>query len=503
MSFTRVKVNRNDIEDEKRILTALITDKVFHETDSIEYDFFSVDYMNIIASWSKDFYGKYNKAPGRHIQDYYEKTEHERGDADNDLMEIFFESIAEEYSRTEKRNTGYISDLKRNLQTKKELELGLIQAGAYLKEGKFDEIYNIFNNQITFESNQTETFDPMQETEVEKYFALKKNLSIMDLEGDLKRFFRYFERGWVVSFLAPEKGGKSFLLEEMNFIAQKNGLTTAVFSIELNEMHYKKRKYERITTKSDSYEGMQELPFIDCIDNQTNKCAKPKRKCNVPLGFDSEDKVIRKDSQYRPCLVCKGTGNFKATTVLAEVKVESMGKRDVIDGLNAFNSMHHGKTFVTCYPTFSASIKDIAAKINYLENTHGAVFDAIFIDYPDITVSDKIGREVYDEIWKTVKRIADEKNVCVFVVEQGNKDANFKDNIDQTNASEDKRKNAHVDAKYAINMTKQEAERKTARLSCILHRHMDFKSSTQLLCCRHHVFANPFGETAIINTNVK
>jgi hypothetical protein len=135
-----------------------------------------------------------------------------------------------------------------------------------------------------------------------------------------------------------------------------------------------------------------------------------------------------------------------------------------------------------------------------LEVNENFIPDVLITDYLDILAPEPgrhEGRENIDATWKMAKSISQSRNLLHITVDQSSKITYEKD-IRLYDTSEDKRKNAHLDVKVAMNAVPEKLEDDTnvLKFAVIAHRHKTFKPYNQVLVLQQTNIGQPFLDCA-------
>jgi len=163
--------------------------------------------------------------------------------------------------------------------------------------------------------------------------------------------------------------------------------------------------------------------------------------------------------------------------------------------VKSFTQMYGKNLRIKSYPRFSANIYDIVNELDDLEYSEGFIPDVLVIDYLDILAyppgSYKSERDFINTTWKMAAQIAGEKNCLVITADQADAPSRGKRNLDQTSFTDDKRKDAHLDMRIAINQTFSEKQRKIARITNLFHRHKYFHPEKEVLILQELSLGQP------------
>ena len=504
--FEREIIQSKDLIDEKKILIGLITNKnlLLSIRSKIKNDFFDADYMKRVATWAIDFYDKTKEPVSANIKDIYEKETLDLKDTDKELIDELHSSLSETFEG--QGNERYLEETFKNLYKKKELKRNIDEALFYYRSDDVDSAYKALRKNNEVEKDTTRCFDPFAKEEILKFFANDEDDRMVIFSNPtLNKFFRYFKPGWFISIQATEKSGKSFFLEELSFCAVEAGYNVLILSVELNEDLMKERIYCRLSGRSKDEEEDVLTPVMDCKHNQHNQCTSKYRSCKTGC-YDASGKKMSIDDvyNYSPCTYCRENKSkdykFEPGIWHEKTNIQKMEPNDVIKQGAIYKKIYKGRMKVCCPDSFSTDIDEIENIIDYLEEVENFYPDFLILDYLDIvnSKSKEVGREKINQIWIRTKQLTDRKKLCTITVEQTSKAGALQVSQDATHVSEEKRKNGHVNAKYSINMTKEESEDSVVRLGEIFHRHFR-KQKKQLLCLRQLETASPIIDCELVD----
>jgi hypothetical protein len=316
------------------------------------------------------------------------------------------------------------------------------------------------------------------------------------------------EREWLVSFTAPEKRGKTWILVETAFQAIMQRKRVLFISFEMSESQVKQRIWNRLTGTSEKYNERRFvlLPVLDCIKNQEGTCEKEENK-NEEILLDEGDEVkplFKKSMQYKPCVYCKEKRlrDYELDYWYEKASTRKFTKELVKEKADNLRSMFGDLLRVRCFPAFTASSRDIKATLKELEVNENYYTDVLINDYLDIAgreVGDYSERGNIDATWKMAKNVAAVNKLLHITVDQSSK-RTYKDDITLFDTSEDKRKNAHVDVKIAINDFASDMDEnidediKILKLSMLAHRHRGIRLSREVIVLQQLGIGQPLIE---------
>ncbi len=479
MAVLRRRVIDNSIED--RILTGMIVSTPFCRDIKKIYrkEYFVNPYAQVVAKWCQDYFQRYKDAPSGKIQDIFHIEKENIKEADADIISAFLTKISAQFEQEESFNEDYIFDEAEKYFKKRSMKITVDNVSAYLELNKIAEAEQEIRKYREVAKESSGWIDPFAEEEVKKYFLDEQDKShlLFQLPGSLGEMIGPFERGMLFSIFAPVKRGKSFWLQEIAIQAILERKRTLYIHLEMGAHKVKRRLYKRMTAMAESTSSFI-YPCFDCLKNQNGSCQNPKKENKIRLLNDEGKKPDFLDKmQYKACTICRGTKEFEPESWFVSMTRQRMTQKVTLGAAKGVRTIIGNGFKFQSYPAFSANLLQIRADMEELEFTEGFIPDVIVIDYPDILAPEDnrmIGRERIDETWKTLKNMADVKHVLVAVASQTNRGSFDKKNVTQTDAAEDIRKMAHIDAGIALNQLPGEKRSGVVRVALIAERDGDF-----------------------------
>lgn len=476
-------------EVERKIVIGLITSTIFCQRLFQVYnsEYMELDYAKIIIAWIRRYYDQYKKAPKIAIQDIFEIEKYDLDSAVRRIVFRFLISLNKQFvADSEKFNVDYYYNIACEYFDQRETELLFDKGNKLLVKGRLEEAKDLLTKSRSVRTDLTGAFRPFDINEIRSYEIENQANRLFRMPNDIGRLVGYFQRSWLVSVVAPEKRGKSWFLLEIAFQALLAGLKVFLFSFEMNKHVLKNRVYKRLCAMPDQ-DGLEEIedlgyllyPVFDCKWNQLNKCDFRKRVCNFGLYTSKSRPIYNPNIKYRPCTYCRINypEKFMPTYWFRhdKSKTKRIGVKSIEKKVSDFVEMFGDNFVIRSFPAFSANSDDIQRELDYWDS-RGFVPDVIVDDYFDIHADEPKGR-FSDErgkvnaIWKMGKYVADTRSCLYVTADQATKKARIQRSVTQMDTSEDKRKDAHVDEKIAINQTPQENLDDTARVSVLFNRH--------------------------------
>ena len=420
---------------------------------------FNDKYGNLIGSWCVDYYNKYDKSPGMSIQTIFNKWKAKTKDKEtSDSIATFLSGISDEYETTKKKlNASFVID----------------EAQAFFKKAQLKELKNAIeedldNDDLEAAYKRIHEINPVQiDTQVgidifNDKAAIQEAAEnpeadiLIRYPGALGSFYEdTFSRGHLVSFMAQEKGGKTFQLIDVAWRGIQAGYNVAFFAVgDMTQKQMMRRLFARACKR----------PF------------KP-QSYYVPTSLEAGDPP-------EPVLEKKKCTDF----IPYNQALERMKKMSEKYGKNKF------RLFTYANSTLSVmGLKSVLLS----ERRRGWVPDIVVIDYADILApvhGPVDSRESINMTWKTLRAIA--HDTLVVTATQAKATAYTEETLGKKDFSEDKRKFAHVVAMIGINSLDAEKEKGLSRLNFIVARENEFVEtkcvyvSGSLALCNPNMFSS-------------
>lgn len=441
-----MKVQKFDSNEEKQILIGMIVDRTVLGRISSKWNkgMFRNNYANLIAQWCLEYFEKYEKAPMKHIQSLFESWAEEHKDKETiELVEEFLSGLSEDYKALKKEsNSDYIIDLAGKHFNAVKLERLTESITTDIENGKIDKAKDRVNSFNHVELGLGTGIDVLLDEEAIKEAFKDKTEPLFVYSGALGEFFgSIWEREGFVSFLAPEKRGKTWWLIDVAYRAMLQRRRVAFFAVgDMGQNQMMRRFMIRTAAR----------PIVA-------------KEIKYPIGIKKkpDDEIAQVDYKIknitRPLSWRK---SLKACNKIIRSKIKS--KESLLK--------------LSCHPNSTLKVKDIQNILKGWERD-GWVADVIVIDYADILNMDytgKEGRECINETWKQLRSLSQTYHCLVVTATQSDADSYDVKTMGKNNFSEDKRKIAHVTGMIGLNQTHEEKMNGIMRLNYIARREEEF-----------------------------
>jgi hypothetical protein len=506
---------------ERKIVIGLITstDYIKQIRGSYDQQFLESATAKRLASWCLEYFDKYDKAPGKDIENiYYAKLNEGKlaKELFNEIEEEILPSLSKEYERTS-FNVGYLTDQTNKYFQERRLQIYSENIQGLLRKGDLTQAERLaceYKPLLAGEVEVTDLNHGLILDKIERAFNVTNDFLIR-YPKQLGEFWNsQFVRGGFVALMAPEKRGKTFWLLDIAIRGAKQGRNVVFFQAgDMTEAQQLKRICIYLTRKSDQkrYTGKMWEPVRDCKLNQLNECDKDEREGSdgpfagtdrkefYKLTQDDLIQAYKENRSYKPCCNCPQYAHKESklgAPWIREVEVKGeLTAAAAKAAVEKFFIEHQYRFKLSSHVNNTLSVKQIKALLAIWEKQDGFIPDVIVIDYADLLVADnKDFRHGQNEIWKDLRSLSQERHCLVVTATQADADSYDKDRLAMKNFSEDKRKFAHVTAMYGLNQDKTGKEKKIGlmRINEIVVREGDFSADSEVTVLQNLKRGRPF-----------
>ena len=492
-----------DATTERYIITALILSEEVCRMLHRKYEpaYMQTKLTREVADWCFDFFQKYDTSPKMEITAVFEnKTKGGYIDPDlGDEIEVFLESISEEYSESTEFNVKYYSELALEYFKKRSYILlsERLRKAAEEDVTKAEQVYTNFTKVLETQDTSREVYSDKGLDEY-KQSVLDAPPELFRMPGALGQMMGPIMRETFIGILGREKVGKTYAMFMFAIMAAKCGLNVAMIETgDMTQDQLDTRFYNYVTRKTNRADkaGTYRVPRLDCLLNQTAQCRKVGGKQIVQPGSDgnqdqflvdhTDSKVLRK---HKPCIDCwkdrQMRKRFKGSVWWQEEEIGVWNWKEAREKSRRFQKYFKGKIVTEAYDMQTVRMSDIRDWLLVKQKRKdGKPFipHLVLVDYPDITLPENDGEFRHQENtkWMLGKRISQEFHCCVGFPTQADAKSYNIDTLKLSNYSEDKRKYGHVTHFYGYNKTDDEEDMGLARMSTMLLREDSVKMGRQ------------------------
>jgi hypothetical protein len=435
----------------RTILSAMISDTtVLSEVAGYWTDgLFQHAYQNTVAQWCVDYFTQHSAAPGHHIQTIFDAWAVENEKADE--VQFIANMLAYFSSQYQPIQSQFAIETASTFFNRNLAAARLADAQLMLTNGRVEDAWTIIEDLKPISSGST-AYTNLGDRGgfLDAYdYALSPDLISWPekLDGLNEFFAGQLGRGCFVSFMAPEKKGKSWWLGEMAWQGARCGHRVAMFSVgDMSAVQIRRRLIPRIM-------GRPITPKTIKVPNYLS-----------PNGVIDEDSVTFNAHDY-PDNLPKAAFEATLDQWLQSPQGHSIKLYDV--------------------PMATMTAEGIRTRLLRLAHS-GWPVDVVVIDYADILAAmngNDDSRAQTNRTWQELRRISQELNCLVITATQADAASYSVQTLTRTNFSEDKRKLAHVTGMVGINQTTIEKDLGVTRLDWVLGRELDITKPLHVAGC--------------------
>lgn len=440
-----MKAKEIDASSERQIVTYAITSSRFLRDVSValQPEYLESSYARIVIKWVLEYYKEYREAPGKHIQELYQKNSSQiRDEDDTELVSEFLVRLSDQYKdgdvAGDKDNIDFIVKnaitylkLQSVKRLKENLEVCLLNKDPVKAEQEVANFRRV-------ETPRDKGVSMFEDTVAVTTAFLEEEDSLFRFPGVLGDEVGTFTRGDLIAYLAAAKRGKSWWEWYTAQMATYHGFRAVVFNLEMTPNQVIRRSWTSLTgmprrRKETQLKRMIEIPYFD------------------REGEEGPWKIETREKEYN-------------TIDLTKVAQKQRGFR---------RQFRSGNIRIFSLPAYSATVNDIQAHLDNLLYYDEFTPDVIVVDYADLIAPSSNYRGEYrqqlDEIWKSLRRIAQERNALVVTASQAGRAA-FDADAAEKDIAEDIRKIAHVSKLISINQTRAERDLGVIRIQQLVER---------------------------------
>lgn len=466
------------IDDEQKILTGLIVDDSFcrRVLEMIKSEHLEGRYARRIVQWVREYHATYSKAPGKEIETIYKVNSANIDESESIIIERFLQNLSAKHETDEAQNWDYQVDLARNYLRTRALRVLADNVKTLSDRGDIGKAEGAVRDFIVTVGATSQWVWPLLDIELQQRMLDRSRKGLFRLDGALGRLFGWWQKGWIVAFVGPEKRGKTWWLIEVAVQAIIQGLSVAFFTMEMVDEDMTARFTRHVTALPDNI-GKIKVPVWDCAHNQTDDCDLRVRTNmeTIPVN-DAGHPLFDELDKYQPCTFCKDNPkkylrNYKVASWFTMTHKGEDYYNKCIGRTAAFAMQYGGHNLsMHCYPRNSIGVDTLIAALDELETTHNFTPKMIIIDYADILLAEgnEEERHKLDKIWKRLAALAQERKVVVVTASQAKSSTRKQRSIRQGDFAEDYRKGATVDLAIGLNQLDSEEEGKSEREQMIM-----------------------------------
>lgn len=423
-----MKVQQVDSSPDRMILVAMITSTAVLAGITAKWDgkLFGSAWANKIATWAVAHFLKHQQAPGAYISVYFEEWAASAG-GDKETVEAIsslLTYLSQEHAKAQQTHTpDFVLETAAKHFTRNRIAALNRAAEADLEIGEVERAAKriIDFRKIEMGSGGFDTFG--SEALIPELFAVRAKPLITFKSKAINSFFdRTLERSSFIAFWGKNKGGKSYALMNLAWLAYTQGLNTAYFVVgDMDRLQVWPRLIERAARRP---------WYVD------------------PHGWDLPIEI---ENLGRDLPIVRYEKRYAEKDMTQEDCLEVFGRVRERFGLGLR---------VKAWPSLSVSIHGLESDLESWSHD-GYVADVIVIDHADnlAPVTSDRGSDKRDQIymtWKLMRAMSQKRHALLLTASQADSKSFHSRLLTRDNFSDDRRKLDDVTATVGINQTDEE-----------------------------------------------
>ena len=455
-----MKVKRRDGSEVRRVLAGMVLDHTVLSRIAGQWKdggLFDAPWANLVGGWCVDHMQRFGEPPNGKLRTLYERWASTTKAPEETVKGVEqFLRAADDENKDEKINSDFLLDMAGRHFNSVRLKRAIEQAEEQNEIGRVEEAYGELLKLSKVELGGSSVVRVAEDWDAwRQAFDDNRQESLIQYPGALQEFLgRWMVRDSLISFMAPDKSGKSVYLLD--------GAVRAV-------------------------RGRNRVVYFDCGDNSQDQVMRRlgaraarlpsaenyKPSLPMPIGFDPEGNVLTEDRKYDSPVTARAAYNA--------IRRISRG----IDRLR-----------VVCRPNSSMNVADMESVLVDWDRETGWTPDVIVADYADILAPPTGVRETLDQIdetWKRLRRLSQEWHCLVLTATQSSSAAyeNKGKVLRKRHFSGRKTKLAHVNGMVGLNVGEDDRENGVTRLNWVVRREGSYTEGRQMKVAGCWAFYDP------------
>lgn len=452
-----MKRTRHEGFELRRILAAMVTDPIVCNRIASRWSdggLFDSPQANLIGGWCVKHLRDYGLPPNSQLEGIFERWS-KSTKADEAVIvgvESLLRQISREHEQNGEVNSKYILDLASRYVNRVKIKRLFEEGEGALDEDDVDGAYSKVSTFHRIELGSSDLVKPAEDWEAwDSAFNEEYQKQLIRYPGRLDRFLgREMIRENLISFMAPDKTGKSFWLLDCGFRGVMARKRVAYFDV---GDHTQDQVMRRMGIRS---------------------AGRPMEagQVKVPVSVNLEGELAYKLREF--------TGKLSAAKAFKTFK--KLCKRN-----DSFR--------LSCHPNRSISVDGIAGVLHDW-GRQGWVADIVIIDYADILAAQQSNIDVLqqiDDTWSSLRRLSQEMHCLVVTATQASAQA-YRANathLGRQHFSGRKTKLAHVTGMVGLNVTTKDKRKGITRVNWVVKREGWYAENRSLIVAGCLALANP------------
>ena len=497
---------------ERDIVTGMIisTNYIKQTKEIIDLEWVQAKEAKILMQWCLEYYDEHKAAPQKNIEKIFLDKASGMQQATAELIEHILDDLSQTLESADDFNISYLQKQTIKYCTACKINGMADQAKDMVENDDLSEAQNLFSAFKPVELIKTTAVQPLYNIRQTKDAFLSQGETLIKYNGALGTMLNtaMVKEGFV-TFLAQNKGGKSFHLLKAALLAAMQNRKVAFFQAgDMSQAQQERRIAINLTKRSDlpQYTKALHVPILDCFWNQNGDCDQDYREdTELDSCFNNDngenniynidwlkDKISKKHIEqamedfpdHKPCYEClrhrhlhhqfQGSIWYKMKPACEPLtwkmawKFLNHPKRQ-----KYYQKLFNNLKLIT-YSSDMLTMSKIDMELDLLKKD-GFDAEIVIIDYLDLCAADSDvkmmkPRDQENMKWKRARQLSQERKILVLSASQSDAQGFTKKVLNKTNFSEDRRKLDHVTAMFGLNMSNREKVMGIMRINDIVSR---------------------------------
>lgn len=403
---------------------------------------FGSRWENLLAGWCVKHYQRYNRPPGKDVQEYFDRWAERNSDRDvTEAMSSFLSGLSDEYADLKKRcNPEYLLDVANRLFRKTKQSDLHNKLEATLERGDVEGGDELIAGYRRVEIGTGTGLTPLSDKEAMMSAFEAKGETVVEYDGALKDFFKgMMVRDAFVAFMGKEKIGKSFWLMDLVYRAVSQKRNVAYLEVgDMTQAQVLRRFAARVSGEPIEADTTVRMPVR--MEGGGNPPNVERENIHYACGMQAAD---------------------------AHAALRRLG-----------DEVGHDRLRLSCHLNQSMTVGGIEAVVEAWARNDNWIPDVIVLDYADI-LAPPVGYqdnpvEAINQTWMGLRRL-NQRYHCLLATATQIKAAGYSARtLSRKDFGGNHLKLAHVTGMVGINQTDAEKRDELYRLNWVVGRDLDF-----------------------------
>lgn len=438
-----MQVERRENTGPRQVLIGMVVSRAVLGPIAARWEegLFGSRWENLLAGWCVKHYRRYNKPPGKDIEEYFDRWAERNADRDViEAMSSFLSGLSQEYAELKKRaNPEYLLDVANRLFRRTKQDDLRNKLEATLERGDIEAGDELIAGYRRVEVGVGTGVSPLSDKEAIISAFEGQGETLVEYDGALKDFFKgMLVRDALVAFMGKEKVGKSFWLMDL--------------------------VYRAVTQKHN-------VAYLEVGDMTQGQVLR--RFASRVIG-----EPVKEDTTVRMPVTMEGGNPPEVQRSVTHYAI-GMHPEDAHKALFKLGEeVGHDRLRLSCHLNQSITVAGLEAVVEGWVRNDNWVPDVIVLDYADI-LAPPVGYqdnpiEAINQTWMGLRRMNQRYHCCLVTATQIKAAGYNARTLSRKDFGGNHLKLAHVTGMVGINRTDAEKRDELYRLNWVVGRDLDF-----------------------------